>query len=102
MNVKDIQTVLIIDELAVTSLIRNKTFLNTIKYNGRWWVPKSSVENYLSERERINKLKQNTLSVGEAAKRLGYGHVGSISNLINKEKRFTNAFKIGAHWHIPE
>ena len=102
MNVKDIQTVLIIDELAVTSLIRNKTFLNTIKYNGRWWVPKSSVENYLSERERINKLKQNTLSVGEAAKRLGYGHVGSISNLINKEKRFPNAFKIGEHWHIPE
>lgn len=102
MNVKDIQIMLKIDKTEITSLIRKEILLNALKYNGKWWVPKSSVENYLSEQERVNELKQNTLSVEEAAKRLGYAAVGSMSNLINKEKRFPNAFKIGVHWRIPE
>src|SRR5699024_1979498 len=102
MNVHDIQIMLNINKNAVTSLIRKGTFLNAFKCNGRWWVPKSSVNDYLSEQEKSNKLKQNALSVKEAAKRLGYAHVGSMSTLINKDKKFPNAFKIGNHWYIPE
>lgn len=102
LSISDVQKQLKLTKYHTVNLFNQGILSNTFKYRGRWWVPKSSFEDYLKERKKSDKAKQNTLTVNEAAERLGYAHVGSISTLITKYNKFPNAFKVGRHWFIPE
>ncbi|MCF3944882.1 helix-turn-helix domain-containing protein [Oceanobacillus alkalisoli] len=102
LSISDIQKQLKLTKHQAANLFNKGILSNTFKYRGRWWVPKSIFEEYLKKREQTAKAKQNTLTVNEAAERLGYAHVGSISTLITKYNKFPNAFKAGRHWFIPE
>lgn len=102
LGIPEIQKQLKISRHLAMDLINKGLFSNSMKYRGRWWVHKASFNNYLNEKEKLNKLKQNAFSVDQTAKILGYASAASISNLIIKDNKFPNAFKVGVHWYIPE
>src|SRR5690625_3598998 len=102
LSMPEMQKRLKINRHQAKELITKGVFSNSMKYRGRWWVHKASFSNYLNEKEKLNKIQQNALSVDQAAKILGYASAASISNLIIKDNKFPNAFKVGVHWYIPE
>lgn len=102
LSIPEIQKELKINRHHAKELITKGVFSNSVKYRGRWWVHKASFSNYLNEKEKLNKIKQNALSVHQTAKILGYASAASIVNLIIKDNKFPNAFKVGVHWYIPE
>lgn len=80
----------------VSILINKKIFPNAFKdHNGRWRIPLSDINEYV-KKSGVGK----TISILEAAERLGYGSKKSINSLLRRNQ-LPGAYKFQGSWRIP-
>lgn len=100
LDINDLMTKLRCSRSQILKLINNELSDGAIKYRGRHWVSRFTLEEYLVKKDASYEEMHDCLTTKETAVKLGYKYHESISQLL-KGKHFPNAFKLGVKWYIP-
>ncbi|WP_317946906.1 helix-turn-helix domain-containing protein [Sporosarcina saromensis] len=100
LNSSEVERKLKVGRDAILQKLQKGEFIKAFKQEGKWWISEADVEKWGKEIEERRRLEKGTLSIAEAAKRLGKTNV-AVSQMVTASKKFPNAFKIGGTWRIP-
>lgn len=101
LDITEVEKILKLDRKQVQSLIRKEALPDAIRFKGRYWIPRASLEEYQRKKEEKDAFNETNLTTQDVARRLNYKNRITINQMITKHGKFPNAFKIGASWRIP-